>query len=137
MAITETWLKDHKNSELKISSYNLFRAARERKKNNRRGRLSGGAAAYVSDDIASSMETLMKFSNGVIEILGFFSPVENLFISVIYRQPDDIQGGHRSTLSASISPIWIRNSSGPITDPCGTSDRTFERSEQKPLTITR
>ena len=96
MAITETWLKDHKDAELKISGYELFRADRERKKNSRRGRLSGGAAAYVRDDIASSMETLMKFSNGVIEILGLYSPVENLFISVIYRQPDDIQGGHRS-----------------------------------------
>jgi len=53
MAITETWLKDHKDTELKISGYELFRADRERKKNSRRGRLSGGPAAYVKDDIAS------------------------------------------------------------------------------------
>jgi hypothetical protein len=79
-------LKDHIDAELHINGYSLFRADRKRKKNSRRGRLSGGAAAYVRDDIASSMETLMKFSNDVIEILGLYSSVENLFISVIYRQ---------------------------------------------------
>ena len=38
--------------------------------------------------------------------------------------------------SASISPIRIRNNSGPITDPCGTPERTCDGSELKPLAIT-
>ena len=91
-----------------LGEVEVYRGDRERKKNSRRGRLSGSAAAYVRDDIASSMETLMKFSNGVIEILGLYSPVENLFISVIYRQPDDIQGGHRST------PVEFYKNSPPL-----------------------
>ncbi len=99
MAITETWLKDHKDAELHIDGYTLFRADRKRKKSSRRGRLSGGVAAYVRDDIASSMETHISFSNGVIEMIGLYSPVENIFIAIVYRQPDDTQGGHRSTPS--------------------------------------
>ena len=99
MAITETWLKDHKDAELHIDGNTLFRADRKRKKSSRRGRLSGGVAAYVRDDIASSMETHISFSNGVIAMIGLYSPIENVFIAVVYRQPDDTQGGHRSTPS--------------------------------------
>ena len=56
MCITETWLKDHKDAELYIDGYTLFRADRKRRNKGGRGRLSGGAAAYVRDDIASAME---------------------------------------------------------------------------------
>ena len=48
-------------------------------------------------DIASHMEQLIDYSNGVVEILGLYSRVDNLFIAVIYRQPDDVLGGNRST----------------------------------------
>ena len=97
MGITETWLKDHKDAELYINGYTLFRADRKRRRKGCRGRLSGGVAAYVRDDIARAMETRISFSNGVIELLGLYSPIENIFIAVVYRQPDDIQGQHRST----------------------------------------
>lgn len=56
IGLTETWLKDHKDAELKIEGYQLFRSDRKRSKTGKRGRLSGGAAAYIRDDIASRTE---------------------------------------------------------------------------------
>ena len=43
------------------------------------------------------MEIAVTFSNGVVELLGLYSKVKNLYIAVIYRQPDDLVGGHQST----------------------------------------
>ena len=97
MALTETWLLHHKEAELHIEGYQLFRCDRKRIRKTTRGRLSGGAACYVKSDLASTMEISVKFSNGVVEILGLYSKVHNLYIAVIYRQPDDSTGGHRST----------------------------------------
>ena len=97
MGLTETWLKSHKDAELQINGYQLFRADRKRKKRSERGRLSGGAAAYVREDIAASMKKPYSYSNGVVELLCLHSPEENLVLLVIYRQPDDRLGGHRST----------------------------------------
>ena len=99
MGLTETWLKTHKDAELHIDGYQLFRADRKRKKKGARGRLSGGAAAYVRDDIANTMKRPYTFSNGVIELLCLYSPTENLVLAVMYRQPDDLVGGNRSTQS--------------------------------------
>ena len=48
-------------------------------------------------DIAADMETILGYSNGVIEITGLYSKAKNLLLLVLYRQPDDIKGGHRST----------------------------------------
>ena len=92
IGLTETWLKDHKDAELKIEGYQLFRSDRKRCKTGKRGSLSGGAAAYIRDDIASRTEYSLVFSNGVVEILGLNCPSENLFIAVIYRQPNDALG---------------------------------------------
>ena len=64
-----------------------------------RGRLSGGVAVYVQDSFANHMEVKLQYSNGVVEVLGLFSSLHNLFLTVVYRQPDDITGGHRSTLN--------------------------------------
>ena len=97
IGLTETWLKDHKDAELNIEGYQLFRSDRKRSKRGRRGRLSGGVAAYVREDIASKMELSLAFSNGVVEILGLNCPSENLFLAIIYRQPNDTIGGHSST----------------------------------------
>ena len=99
IGLTETWLKDHKDAEINIEGYKVFRSDRKRKKKGRRGRLSGGVAIYVRDDIASTTVPKITYSNGVIEMLGLYSPSENLFIAIIYRQPDDEAGGHRSTSS--------------------------------------
>ena len=96
MALTETWLKEHKDAELHIDGYKLFRADRKRIRKSR-GRFSGGVGCYVRMDIASTLEVMVNFSNGVVELLALYSKVHNLYIAVIYRQPDDLVGNNRST----------------------------------------
>ena len=99
MALTETWLKTHKDAEIQIEGYKLFRSDRTRRKKCKRGRLSGGVAAYIHNELASQMEVKLQFSNGAVEVLGLYSSSENLFLAIIYRQPDDVTGGHRSTVN--------------------------------------
>ena len=96
MALTETWLCEHVDAELTVEGYTLFRQDRKRQKK-RKGRDSGGVAVYVRDDLAADMVTVASYSNGVIEFLGLYSKTKNLLLLVMYRQPDDIIGGHRST----------------------------------------
>ena len=48
-------------------------------------------------DIASTFEVMVNFSNGVVELLALYSEVYNLYIAVLYRQPDDRIGNNRST----------------------------------------
>ena len=45
------------------------------------------------------MEVNLQFSNGVIEILGLYSPLDNLFLAIAYRQPDYSAGGNSSTIN--------------------------------------
>ena len=71
MAMSETWLHNHKDGEINVNGYTLFRSDREREKA-RRGRASGGVALYVRDDLAATMEPVLVFSNGVNEVLGVF-----------------------------------------------------------------
>ena len=97
MAIAETWLHTHKDGELANDGYKLFRGDRKRTRKSTRGRLSGGVGCYVRLDIAPTMEIMVNYSNGVVELLGLYSKVKNLYIAIIYRQPDDWTGGHRST----------------------------------------
>ena len=96
IALTETWLAKHKDAEISIDNYSVFRADRKRAKKTNRGRLSGGAAAYVRSDIACRMEKDISFSNGVVEVLGLYSRPDNLYIVVVYRQPGDNAGGNPS-----------------------------------------
>ena len=96
MALTETWLREHTDAELAIDGYTLFRQDRNRPKG-KKGRDSGGVAVYMNNDIAADMVTVASFSNGVIELIGLYSKAKNLLLLVMYRQPDDIVGGHRST----------------------------------------
>ena len=99
MGITETWLNSHTDAELKIEGYKLFRSDRVRKKRGKKGSLSDGVAAYVQDEFASQMEQKFKYSNGVVEMLGLYSKSDNIFIVILYRQPDDSTGGNRSTVN--------------------------------------
>ena len=96
MALTETWLREHTDAELKIDGYTLFRQDRKREQR-RKGRDSGGVAVYMRNDIAADVVTVASYSNGVIEIIGLYSKAKNLLLLVMYRQPDDVVGGHRST----------------------------------------
>ena len=93
MAITESWLQSHKDAELQINGYQLFRCDRNSRKKRKRGRLSGGVAAYVHDSLANSMEVKLQYSNGAVEILGLYSSSENLFLGIVYRQPNDSTSG--------------------------------------------
>ena len=93
MALTETWVHSHKDAELKIDGYQLFRSDRNRREKSNRGRYSGGVAAYVHDSFASQMEVKLQYSNGVVEALGLFSSSHNLFLAIVYRQPGDRAGG--------------------------------------------
>ena len=50
----------------------------------------------MREDLAATAEPI-NFSNGVVEVLGLHIKAEDLVLIVIYRQPDDPTGGHRST----------------------------------------
>ena len=100
ICLTETWLHDHVTAELTIKGYTSYRADRDYSKRHSgkcKGRFSGGVACYIKDDFAASMEELLSFSNGVIEVLVLYSKVNNILIIALYRQPDDVVNGHRST----------------------------------------
>ena len=61
IALTETWLQDHTEAELKIEGYSLFRCDRQRKR--KRGRSSGGVCVYMRDDYAMHFKAKLSFSN--------------------------------------------------------------------------
>ena len=44
-----------------------------------------------------TLQPLLNYSNGVVETLGLQIKSQNFVIIVLYRQPDDSIGGHRST----------------------------------------
>lgn len=96
MVLTETWLREHKEAELFIEGYTLYRSDRQRKKK-RAGRDSGGVAVYLRNDCAVSCEVLSTFSNGVVEMIALYVKEKSLVIIAVYRQPDNIGGEHRST----------------------------------------
>ena len=99
MAVTETWLHSHKDAELNIDGYQLFRCDRKRKRKGNKGRYSGGVAVYARDSLAYHLEVKLKYSNGAVEVLGLYSARENLFLVVLYRQPDDSTGGNCSSIN--------------------------------------
>ena len=96
VALTQTWLREHNNAELQVEGYKLFRQDRQRL-NRRRGRDNGGVAVYLRNDMTADVEPVIGLSNGVDEMFGLYSKSKSLLLVVIYRQPDDIVGGHRST----------------------------------------
>lgn len=97
VALTETWLREQKDAELTVEGYTLYRQDRQRTKKSRRGRDSGGAALYLRDDLTAEAEVIFNFSSGVIEAIGVHIKSMDLLVINVYRQPDDIAGGHRST----------------------------------------
>ena len=89
VGLSETWLKDHKDAELAIEGYKLYRSDRSRNKATRRGRDSGGVAFYLRNDLSATCAPIFQFTNGVTEILALYSKAENLILITVYRQPDD------------------------------------------------
>ena len=96
IGLSETWLKNHKDAELDIEGYTLFRCDSSRKKS-RRGRETGGTAFYVRDDIAVSFEPIVKYASEAVQLICLYSKAENLALACLYRQPDDSVHGHPST----------------------------------------
>ena len=96
MFLTETWLRNHLDAEIKIENYTVFRADRNRPKK-RYGRNSGGVAIYVRNDIAAMSEIALEYSTGVIEALVLKIRSLNMLVCVIYRPPNDVAGGNEST----------------------------------------
>ena len=95
MILTETWLRDHTNAELKIEEYEIFRSDRKRHKS-RFGRCSGGVAIYVREDFAALFKQTITYSNGVIEAICLSSTTLNIQLWGIYRQPNDSSNGNPS-----------------------------------------
>ena len=97
MALTETWLKDHLDAELAVEGYTILRQDCIRQKVHVRGRNYGGVALYIRDDIATSAEPVLQYSNGSVDVLGLHLRTANLMLIVLYRQPDNPASGQRST----------------------------------------
>ena len=87
-ALSETWLREHKDAEVDIPGYQLFRSDRTKLKR-RFGRNSGGVALYVREDIAGTFECTLNYSNGAVEVLAIYSKELGLHIACVYRQPDN------------------------------------------------
>ena len=62
-----------------------------------RGRDRGGVAVYLRDDLTPLTTTLLKYSNGAVDILVLHVKHLNAVMIVVYRHPDDPNGRARST----------------------------------------
>ena len=119
--LTETWLAGHKQAEINIEGYTAFRQDRKCQRTTKRGRDGGGALIYLREDLASTADYILEFSNGVVDVVGIHVKAENLVIFAVYRQPDGGNGGHRSRpahLQQAIGAIGevIGNLPGPTPD---------------------
>ena len=99
IGLSETWLQSHLDAELTIEGYTIFRCDSARRKKSSRGRLTGGAALYVRNDIACSCEIITSYFSSAVQALCIHSKTENIAIAVIYRQPDNSSNGYPSTPS--------------------------------------
>ena len=82
IALTETWLKEHRDSEVNIDGYCIYRADRDRKRK-RSGRDSGGTALYIKDSCAPDATKILQKSNGVCEILVVHAKLINTVFAVL------------------------------------------------------
>ena len=97
IALTETWLREHLDAEVNVNGYKLFRQDRIKTKTTRKGRDGGGTACYLKNEVAANTDTIMNFSNEVVDVLGLYIKPKNLALFTVYRQPDNRAGGNRST----------------------------------------
>ena len=114
--LTETWLEGHTEAELHIDGYKLFKSNRNFKGRSRKGRLSGGVASYVRNDFAVTIESILEFSNGVVEVQCLYSKKLHLIIINLYRQPDNRM--HRSTCKEFCQALQkVSNTIASINEP--------------------
>ena len=87
--MTETWLNEQLDAELRIDGYQIFRSDSSKTRTRGKGRDRGGVALYLRNDVVPLTETILKFSNGAVDVLGLHVKQKNTMIFVVYRQPDD------------------------------------------------
>ena len=83
IGLSETWIKDHLEAELAIPNYTLYKADRHRFKKSNRGRDTRGVCAYIRNDLAGSMEEILSYSNGVVEVVALFFKILNLYLCTV------------------------------------------------------
>ena len=83
MALTETWLRDHLDAKVNVEGYKLFRQDRITTRIKRRGRDGGGTAYYLKNEIAAGTDTIINFSNEVVDVLGLHIKVKNLALIIV------------------------------------------------------
>ena len=95
--MTETWLSEHKDAEVYIQGYQIYRSDCIVKRTKNCGRERGGVAVYLRDDLTPLTKTILKYSNGAVEVLVLHVKQLNAVLIVVYRHPDDPNGRIRST----------------------------------------
>ena len=86
LALTETWLHEHKEAEVHIDDYTLYRKDRPlRREIGSRGRHVGGVALYIDSSWLPDSKEVLGYSNSVVDVLAIHSKKENVLIVVLYR----------------------------------------------------
>ena len=95
--MTETWLSEHRDAEVYIQGYQIYRSDCNVKRTKNCGRERGGVAVYLRNDLTPLTKTLLKYSNGAVEVLILHVKQLNAVLIIVYRHPDDPNGRIRST----------------------------------------
>ena len=74
-ALTETWLEGHKDAEVYIPNYLLFRQDRPTRSKSK-GRHVGGVALYLLESWAPDAVSVLQFSNDAVDILCVHIPTK-------------------------------------------------------------
>ena len=107
LALTETWLHDHREAEINVENYNVFRKDRPVRKKGRkerqlktgRGRHVGGVLLYVKSSWLPDGKEILKYSNAVVDVIAIHSKKENMIMALVYRQPIRSQCNNRDYIS--------------------------------------
>ena len=89
LALTETWLYDHREAEVHVEDYNVFRKDRPLRRAIGQGRHVGGVALYVNSSWLPDSKEILGYSNAVVDVLAIYSKRENIIIALLYRQPEN------------------------------------------------
>ena len=108
LALTETWLHDHREAEVQIEDYNIFRKDRPLRRCSGKGRHVGGVALYTKSSWLPDSNEILGYSNTVVDVLAIHSRSENIIIAVLYRQPENnscTESKYKSTYKDFIEPL--------------------------------
>ena len=107
LALTETWLYEHKEAEVHIEDYTIYRKDRPlRREIGGRGRHVGGVALYIDSSWLPDSKEILGYSNSVVDVLAVYSKRENILIAVLYRQPERKESEeYRSSCTDFVEPL--------------------------------